>query len=349
MPPTATPSPSEEPIVATAATNVPADQIVGVDINDLPPPPAGKYDFVVPSFTITTMRSGFLGEKVESDTDYASLAIVAMAADGTTLQTYGPITQSLGNLGNGSHGLGMALRGIDIPDGGTMGIVFTIANKGSSSAIDTIVSNLNTVCAGIIGALASGQLAGVATAGTPAVAATATTAAAAAVPPAAVAIPLWEAALGVALAAAVLDLITVLFADCDGWVVNATMQIGSLELEQMASQAPWEWTTTYPGSNSPTGCGANSNYVVEYQVYASSLEVTVPNVLGLSPTEAAATLTAARLTVETTYIVTHTTEDPLPESRVINQSPPAGTSVAVGSVEQIEVNVPEREPGHPLQ
>src|SRR5580658_2822872 len=103
--PTATPNPIEDPVVATKATNVPADRIRGVGITDLLPSLAGTYDFVVPAFTIATLRSGFLGDKVESDTDYASLAIVAMAADGTTLQTYGPITQSLGNLGIGSHGL----------------------------------------------------------------------------------------------------------------------------------------------------------------------------------------------------------------------------------------------------
>jgi PASTA domain len=316
--------------VAPVHEVLPVHEVVGGAVDDLPPPAPAMYDFVVPSFRITTTRS------LENDTDFASLAIAALAADGTTLQTYGPVTQSLGDLGNGTHGLDLALRGIEVPGGGSLGIVFTIANKGSSSVKNTIVGDLNTVCAGIVGALASGQLAGIATSGTPAVAATATSTAVAATPPAAIAIPLWEAAVGAALAVGLLDLITILFADCDGWVVNATMQIGSLELQQMASQAPWEWTTDYPGSDSPTGCGANSNYVVDYEVYASSLAVTVPNVLGFDPPQATTALSKAGLTVNS-----RTAKANVDLPQVITQSPSGGSIVPRNTVVSIEVGVPE--------
>ena len=77
----------------------------------------------------------------------------------------------------------------------------------------------------------------------------------------------------------------------------------------------------YPGTDSPPWCGPNSEYSVTYTVVNSALVVAVPGVIGLSPTEAAAAFTGAKLTVETTPIVTHSTEDPLPEPRVINQSP----------------------------
>ncbi len=235
-----------------------------------------KYNFVVPSLVINKVRSTF------TDTDYASLSITTLAPDGTTVGNYGPISLSLGDLGEGHNpvGMNMALTDIDVPDGGSMGIVFIVMNKGSWSGQGTIESALNTVCAGIIGALASGQLAGVATSGT------AATATAAAVPPAAIAIPLWEAALAVIGVAAIMEGLDLLLVDCDGWVVNATMQIGRVELDQAASQTIWQWSTQYPGSDSPVGCGPNSNYTVNYEIAASSIEVAVPDLWGQSPQEA---------------------------------------------------------------
>lgn len=115
-----------------------------------------KYDFAAPAMWIQSTRSP------SSDTDYATLGIVAVAPDGTTVGTYGPITRTLGDVGSGPVDLSMALTGIDVPDGGSMGVVFTVMNKGSFSGGGSIETVLDTVCAGIMGALASGQIAGLA-------------------------------------------------------------------------------------------------------------------------------------------------------------------------------------------
>jgi hypothetical protein len=132
-----------------------------------------------------------------------------------------------------------------------------------------------------------------------------------------------------------MELIDYIFADCDGWVVNATMTIGRTELDQMASQAPWNWTTDYPGDDSPDGCGATSNYSVDYQVYATSLEVTVPNVLEKSPKEATQILTAAGFTFETHFGKANVdmpevlTQDPGPGA-ILPGPLPIGVTLGVG-------------------
>ena len=193
-----------------------------------------KYNFAVPSFVINNVRS------TNNDTDYASLGVVALAPDGTTVGMYGPITRSLGDLDEGPVALQMVLTDIDVPDGGSMGIVFTVMNKGWWSGEGTIEDALNTVCAGIIGALAGGQIAGFKTEATPGTPATATTPAippTPPAPPAAIAMPIWVAALAVIGVVAIMEAVKLLLVDCDGWVVNATMQIGRVELDQAASQA----------------------------------------------------------------------------------------------------------------
>jgi len=49
-----------------------------------------QYNFTVPDMYITGTRSPF------SDTDYATLAITSVSADGTTIGTYGPVTRHWG-------------------------------------------------------------------------------------------------------------------------------------------------------------------------------------------------------------------------------------------------------------
>ena len=88
--------------------------------------------------------------------------------------------------------------------------------KGSWSGSQAIESALNTGCSSILGGLAGYQLAGVATT---------------AVPASSVGIPLWIAPLADAGVLAILEGVSLLFVDCDGWVVKATMLIGRVELD----------------------------------------------------------------------------------------------------------------------
>lgn len=274
-----------------------------------------KYDFIVSSLFISHLRSSGIFDS--SDTDYATLGIVAMTADGIPVGTYGPVTRSLGDLTGGPVTLGMWLRHIDVPDGGSMGIVFTVLNKGTWSGRGTITDALNYVCGGLVGALASGQIAGhVSDAGrdpnTGQV-----------IPPAPEPIgPWWAGILGLGVLG-IWEGIELLWTDCDGWVVNGTMQIGRTELDQAASQEPWYWSSVYPGSDSPAGCGGNSNYMVNYEIASSALEVTVPKVIGLSPQDAFTKLKSDGLSPLVGRVIRGNVEFP----RVAGQDPPAGTVV----------------------
>lgn len=293
-----------------------------------------KYNFVVPSFVINNTRSTI------NDTDYASLGVVSLAPDGTTVGTYGPITQSLGDLDEGPVTLNMVLTDIDVPDGGSMGVVFTMMNKGWWSGKGTIEDALNTVCAGIIGALAGGQIAGFKTEATSGTPATTTTPAIPPTPPAAIAMPIWVAALAVIGVVAIMEGVKLLLVDCDGWVVNATMQIGRVELDQAASQAVWQWSTRYPGSDSPEGCGSNSNYTVNYEIAASSLEVEVPDLTGQRPKDALALLRNSGLI----GAIGEEFKGLVDEPQVAGQNPSPGTLVLHSTTVTLNVEIPKGGP-----
>jgi PASTA domain len=293
------------------------------------------FDFFVSSMNVIKSRTGH-----GQDTDYATLLINALAADNTVITRYPPITRSLGNIGgNSTIDPWMSLTGIAVPEGGSLAVSFVVVNKGSWAGDSTVINALELAGSAVLGALIQGAIVSPGgTAATATAAATTTTA-----------ISFSEAVAAAAVIIGALEAINILLVDCDGTVVPGALSLGQTELLEYANTRPWNITVAYPGTDSPPFCGPNSEYSVTYTVINSALVVAVPGVIGLSPTEAAAAFTAAKLTVETTPIVTHSTEDPLPAPRVINQSPPAGTRVPVGSVEQIEVSVPEREPGHPLE
>ena len=276
---------------------------------------ARRYDFIVPSLFIAHRRSS--GVFSESDTDYATLGIAAIAADGTIVGTYGPITRSLGDLGGGPVPLGMGFTHIDVPDRGSMGVVFTVMNKGTWSGRGTITDALNYVCGGIIGGLASGQIAGhVSQPGQDPNTHQVT-------PPTPEPIgPWWAGIFGLGVLG-VWEGIKLLWTDCDGWVINATMQFGRDELDQAASDQPWYWTSTYPGSDSPDGCGDNSLYLADYEVAASGLEVRVPKIIGLSPEDAFTQLKKSGLNPLVERVIKGNVDSP----RVADQDPEAGTVV----------------------
>jgi hypothetical protein len=306
-------------------------------------PPPATFDFFVSSMNVIKSRTGH-----GQDTDYATLSINALAADNTVITRYPPITRSLGNIGgNSTINPQMSLTGLAVPEGGSLAVSFVVVNNGSWAADSTAINALELAGSAVLGALIQGAI--VSPGGTAATTATAGGLTGVTAATTTTAISFSGAVEAAAVIIVALEAINILLVDCDGTVVPGALSLGQTELLEYATTGPWNITVAYPGTDSPPFCGPNSEYSVTYTVVNSSLVVAVPGVIGLSPTEAAAAFTAAKLTVETTPIVTHTTEDPLPEPRVINQSPPAGTRVPVGSVEQIEVSVPEREPGHPLQ
>ena len=216
---------------------------------DLPLPVT--FNLAIPRFNIKKTRSR------STDTDYATLGVNVFAPDGTQTNMYGPTTQKIGDVGNGDHDIYLLVTGIDVPPGATMGISFTITNKGGlSGPANTFVNGLNAVSSAILGALAGGQLAGYRTDAQPAQPPSPTNPAGTpAMPSQSQAIPAWIAALITAGILVVDVLLTYFLADCDGMCVTDLITIGRTELDQMALQDWWSFDRHYAGEDTPFGCG----------------------------------------------------------------------------------------------
>ena len=92
-------------------------------------------------------------------------------------------------------------------------------------------------------------------------------------------------------------------------------------------------TDDYPGTDSPDGCFANSDYTVTYAIGKTPPMVATPSVISLLPKVAAEHLRAAGLQgVEETVL------GDLDPGIVSAQSPAAGVSVPIGSTVQYTVH-----------
>jgi hypothetical protein len=305
-----------------------------------PPLEPATFDFTVSSLTVKNPRSLF------DDTDFANLAISVLAADNTVIKQYGPIAQSLGNLGKGlSINPKMSLTGIAVPDGGSIAISYVVVNKGGWDWDSKAIDAMGLAGSAVLGALAQGTIAG-ATVVTQA--ATATTAAVT-TSTASVALP-YVIAVGAAIIA-VLEGLSILFADCDGTVVTGAMTIGKTELLQYAATGSWQIIIDYPGTDSADGCGANSDYSVTYGIEATPQavvvpKVTVPNIVGMSVANGLVALRKVGLVGIEKVIVA----DVASPSNIVGQTPAAGAQVAANSEVQYEVKqrpVIIQKPGDP--
>jgi hypothetical protein len=63
----------------------------------------------------------------------------------------------------------------------------------------------------------------------------------------------------------------IVFADCDGWVVVDQHQFLGRDVHLKTAGGPATLTQTYPGSDSPSGCGANSKYELTWSMSRSTL------------------------------------------------------------------------------
>jgi hypothetical protein len=59
----------------------------------------------------------------------------------------------------------------------------------------------------------------------------------------------------------------IVFADCDGLVAIEQVSFTGKDLQSLATDAqPYSVTTPYPGTDSNTGCGDNSLYVITWSI-----------------------------------------------------------------------------------
>jgi hypothetical protein len=69
------------------------------------------------------------------------------------------------------------------------------------------------------------------------------------------------------------ELVPIAFADCDGLVASDVYTFRSGDLLQLTHSQPWHGGRSYPGLNSPSGCGGNSNYSVNCAISMTSRNV----------------------------------------------------------------------------
>ncbi len=208
----------------------------------------GLYSFSVDRFTIANTRSR--GE----DTDYIS-ASVAVAGRPTV-----SATQSLGNLNNGTYSTTMQFNGIPVDDNETAVFTYLIINSGHSDP-SVVVKGLEAAAS----ALASKGAQLVATAAGGAIGA----ALGAAIGTAAV--PLIGTALGALAGWVVSSVGALLFANCDGPVAAAVHTYTGAQL-RAAGGAGLTGNDNHPGSDSPSGCGSNSDYTTFWTVKSAAAQ-----------------------------------------------------------------------------
>ena len=62
------------------------------------------------------------------------------------------------------------------------------------------------------------------------------------------------------------QLIGIVFAKCDGLVaVEQVVKLGK-DLQTLTGSGPYTVTSTHPGTDSASGCGANSKYTVTWKI-----------------------------------------------------------------------------------
>jgi len=95
-------------------------------------------------------------------------------------------------------------------------------------------------------------------------------------------------------------LVQLLTANCDGPVAAFGLVITAKELAQMtADPQNYLYQVDCPGTNSPVGCGSNSNYTVYYSMINTNSLVTVPDLIGKSPQIAKASAQQAGFSLST--------------------------------------------------
>jgi hypothetical protein len=208
---------------------------------------SSRYTFSMDSFRITDTRSA------HEDTDYVSISLAVGSAPPITK------TKAMGNLNNGTFKVGLEFDSVSV--GSDMPVVFTYAivnnGHGSQANVEQSLQKAGTQLA---------QKA--AEAAAKAVGAEIGSALGASIGTAAV--PVVGTALGALAGWLVGEIGGFLFANCDGPVAAGVHVFKGADLaSQTGGGKVLTQTDHNPGTNSPTGCGSNSNYYVSWSVKAA--------------------------------------------------------------------------------
>jgi len=202
------------------------------------------YNFSIPSFHIIEIRSA------HDDTLFASTSLKVLNANGSLHRDFGAKSAALGDRkAGGGVDLNMSWENIFVPDptpenpdGGAIAWSFLLVNSGHhDSGFDAALNKAADALAGaLVGKILDTKETGQA-------------------------LLLAEAAAGVI---ALQEMFNLLRADCDGPVGAGAFNKTAAELANMTATPSFIFNTTQnnPGSDSPAGCGPNSNYDINYRI-----------------------------------------------------------------------------------
>ena len=212
-------------------------------------PSVALYRFSLDSFQIRNTRS------VHEDTDYVAFALTIGTGQPQTLQ------KSMGDLNNGTFSVGLTFGPVPVAAYQPVVVTYLIVNSGhqSQADIDAILTKVaNSLASAGAQAAASaigsgvGTLVGASIGGT--------------------VVPIIGSALGALAGWLVGEITGILFANCDGPVAAQQFPFTGTGLWRATSTgpnaqpAPFRSSTDNPGIDSPSGCGSNSDYVVNWSV-----------------------------------------------------------------------------------
>ena len=205
------------------------------------PLPPTAYTFTLNSFKITNTRSLHL------DTDYVSISVAVGANKPITLP---PV--SMGNINNGTYQVQLSIPDVSVAANQAVAFSYSIVNSGFNQ--NSLEHALNTF---LTQAAEKAVTAGTAALGT------------------ALGGPA-GGSLGSVVGQesgswAVAKLANIIFADCDGSVAGGQHVFSGAQLAaQTAARGVISATDSNPGTNSPTGCGSNSQYFVTWSINNSA-------------------------------------------------------------------------------
>ena len=200
------------------------------------------YSFELISFDITNTRSR------HDDTDYTSFHLAVKNKNGG-IRTYKQVKFN-GNLNNGTYPIGLSFHDIAVESDEHIVMNYLIVNNGHEKG-DSVAAELEKAGDELAtkGAEAAGTAAGAAIGS-------------------AIPIPGIGTAIGAVAGWLASKLGGLLFADCDGPVAAEQVTLSAKELAKRVEQSHgnYEVKTHHPGTDSPDGCGSNSEYDVTWAI-----------------------------------------------------------------------------------
>jgi hypothetical protein len=243
-------------------------------------------------FTFTLASFGITNTRSKhEDTDYVAFTLRLGSLDPQT------VFKPMGNVNNGTHQVELSFNGIEVDQDDTVLFNYLIVNAGSATEAQ-VESELRTVGA----AWANGQ------GPTP---------------------PQMTSALGADLAWFNSELKGILKSTCDGMVAAEQSRFLYGDLLQLIPSNIVSHQTVHAGTHSPSGCGNNSQYTVNWQAAKVTL---VPDVIGYAtdtpgshPVKLYASPTLQKAGFATAW--EHGTTGPL----VVRQNPPGDLYAVISS------------------